>query len=74
LSQYTHVTDRRTDTETDSILIASLYRVCITCSAVKTSIDLGPTCFLHVTLHLMTVLCVAAEHGIGLLIKKKIHG
>jgi len=32
LSQSTRVTDRRTDRQTE---ISSLYRVCITCSAVK---------------------------------------
>jgi len=36
LSQITRVTDRRTDGQTE---ISSQYRVCITCSAVKTDIN-----------------------------------
>jgi len=36
LSQYTRVTDRQTDRQTE---FSSQYRVCITCSAVKISIS-----------------------------------
>jgi len=37
LSQFTRVTDRRTDGQTDGQTeFSSQYRVCITCSAVKT--------------------------------------
>jgi len=42
LSQYTRVTDRQTDRRTDRRTeFSSLYRVCITCSAVKTKMTGG---------------------------------
>jgi len=42
LSQFTRLTDRRTDRQTDRrTAFLSLYRVCIPCSTVKTTVEVN---------------------------------